>query len=186
MKDPSQDANKTDEKPNYSIAVDGEPASTLSMPCYTISDFEKKFDISFGDKVQLNRRVRSWFRERYNEFSEKYSSSTCELTEAIVLCLWLAEQGIKEFLIFSPKVNFYAQPNIIRYVKKRRRKLPNFSVEEEEYSLVLSNLGKSDKCYACGGGYHVSSYLSADLSSHVFLCPYCAIEWAKREKLRVK
>lgn len=177
-------ANKTNEKPDHSIAVDGQPASTLSMPCYTMSDLEGKLGIDFGEKVQSNVRVRKWFREKEKELAEKYASSTCEFRESIVVSMWLADQGIKEFLILTPTVNFYAQPMVVRYVKKRRRKL-SFSIEQEEYALVLSELGNSDKCYGCGGSYHVDRHLSADMSCHVFLCPYCALEWGRKGKLRV-
>lgn len=149
-----------------------------------MSDLEEKLGVDLGEKVQLNRRVRKWFRDRYSEYAKKYGSSTCELTEAFVLCLWLAENGLKEFLIFSPKVNFYAQPIVVRYVKKRRRRL-KISVENEEYAEVLSSLGGKDRCYSCGSSYHISPHMSADRSSHVFLCPYCGKDWAARGKLKV-
>lgn len=110
-------------KPHHSIATDGNPASNLSMNCYTISGFGEELGIDFGEKVQSNVRVRKWFREKEKVLSRKYGSSTCEFREAITFSLWLADQGIREFLVLTPQVNFYAQPTLLRVVKKRRRKL---------------------------------------------------------------
>ncbi len=157
----------------------------MSIPCYTISELEEKLGIDFGEKVQSNVRVRKWFREKEKELAKKYASSTCEFRESITVSIWLADQGIKEFLILSPRVNFYAQPYIFRFVKKRRRKPPNFTVEKEEYAIVLSNLGSPDKCYGCGSDFEINPSLSADLTSHVFLCRYCRVEWARKGKLRI-
>jgi hypothetical protein len=169
-------------KTNHSIAGDGEAASTVSMPCYTMSGLEQKLGVDFGEKVQSNVRVRRWFRDKEKELAEKYASSTCEFHESLVVSMWLADQGIKEFLVMTPKVNFYAQPVVVRYVKKRRRKIV---VDDEEYVQVLATVGEEGKCHNCGGIHNVSSYLSADLNQRIFLCPYCAIKWSNEGLLRV-
>ena len=79
------------------------------------------------------------------------------------MCLWIAEHGLREFLIFSPKVNFYAQPVLVRAVKKRRRRI-KVQIDDEGYLeseefMEWNVSGQSGKCVDCGSSYKVSSFV---------------------------
>jgi len=122
---------------SHGIAVDENVAIRGSVACYTISKLEQRFGFKFSEKMQTNDRISKWVRMKEKELAKKYGSSTCEFHEMLVLSVVLADEGIKEFLILSPSVNFYAQPVLVRRVEKRRRKMVQ-DVEEEVVEPVVA------------------------------------------------
>lgn len=165
-KTPKKTAKKP-RKQDYTIATDDGTDSSASMPCYTLSGLEKRLGVDFGEKVQSNVRVRKWFREKRNELARKYGSSTCEFEEAITLSIWLADQGIKEFIILANEVKFYAQPILMRVVGKRRRLL---KAEEE---IVVSE-AVEPCCAFCGKRPVVGAFQNVKSEVRKKVCSYHA------------
>lgn len=140
-------------------------------------------DIDWDDKVVSNVRVPRWFREMEKGLAEDFGSSTCELRMATILAMYFGREKIPYPIILSNGFHFHVHLDLIRVVPRRRRKRIRIQVDSDEFVEGFRSYGSPEKCCCCGSDYHVKSIITADRSSSVYLCSYCAVEWAEKKKV---